>query len=269
MGHSMDDGNGDLRRQCEELQRQLRCREEELQQARQYLTEWAGTDRRQALGPMVAQMIHEIGQPLYAIGNYAAACAQALQAESSPRMVEIRGWISQIAEQSGRAAEIVRGLSHCVRKLSPQFAMVDLNGVCRETLALVENGIRDQGISLRWVAAPSLPSVRADRVQIGQVLVALLENAAGAVAASPGAEREITLSTAHQPPWVSVSVDDTGREIPAADLPRWFDPSFSRPEALRLAVSQAIVAAHGGALSARSNPGRGVTFLLTIPVSAE
>ncbi len=265
----MHNGSADLRRECEELQRQLRCREEELQRARQYLSEWARTDRRQALGPMVAQMIHEIGQPLYAIGNYAAACAQALQAESSPRMAELCGWISQIAEQSGRAAGIVRSLSHCVRKLSPQLATVDLNGVCREALALVENGIRDQGISLRLVAGPSLPCVRADRFQIGQVLVTLLENAADAVAASPEGEREITLSTAHQPPWVSVSVGDTGREIPAADLPRLFDPSFSGPECLGLAVSHAIVAAHGGTLSVRRNPGRGATFSLTIPVSAE
>ena len=43
-----------------------------MQRARQYLAEWSRTDRRQTLGPMVAEMIHEIGQPLYAIGNYAA-----------------------------------------------------------------------------------------------------------------------------------------------------------------------------------------------------
>ncbi len=255
-------GKADLRRQCEELQRQLRCREGELQWARQYLAEWSST------GPMVAQMIHEIGQPLYAIGNYAAACVQALQAESSPRMAELCGWISQIAEQSGRAAGIVRSLSHSVRKLSPQFAAVDLNGVCRETLALVESGIRDQGISLRFVAGPCLPSVRADRIQIGQVLATLLENAAEVIAASPDGEREITLSTAHQSPWVCVSVGDIGREIPAADLPRSFDASFAG-QAPGLAVSHAIMAAHGGTLSARRNPGRGDTFLLTIPVSAE
>jgi C4-dicarboxylate-specific signal transduction histidine kinase len=266
----MDNGaNADLRRQCEELQRQLRCREEELQRARQYLIEWARTDRCQALGPMVAQMIHEIGQPLYAIGNYAAACAQALRAESSPRMTELCGWVSQIAEQSSRAAGIVRSLNHSLRKLSPQFAAVDLNGVCREALALVENGVRDQGISLRFVAGPALPPVRADRIQIGQVLATLLKNAAEAIAASPEGEREIMLSTAHQPPWVSVSVGHTGREIPAADLPQLFDPCFCRPEALGLAVSHAIVAAHGGTLSARRNLGRGATFFLTIPVSPE
>ncbi len=113
------DGNADLRRQCEELQRQLRCCEEELQRARQCLAEWARSDCRQTLGPLVAEMIHEIGQPLHAIGNYAAACQQVLQAESSPRMVELCGWISQIAEQSGRAAGIVRSLNHSVRKLLP------------------------------------------------------------------------------------------------------------------------------------------------------
>jgi two-component system sensor kinase FixL len=94
------DSIADLRRQCEELQRQLRCREDQLQQ--------------------VAQMIHEIGQPLYAIGNYAAACAQALQAESPPRMAELCGWISQIAQQSERAGGITRSLSHVVHKLSPR-----------------------------------------------------------------------------------------------------------------------------------------------------
>jgi signal transduction histidine kinase len=113
------DSDADLRRQCEELQRQLRCCEEELQRARQTLAEWTRSDGRQTLGPMVAEMIHEIGQPLYAIGNYAAACQQVLRAESSPRMAELCGWIAQIAEQSSRAAGIVRGLSDSVRKLLP------------------------------------------------------------------------------------------------------------------------------------------------------
>jgi FixJ family two-component response regulator len=54
-------------------------------------------------------------------------------------MAELRGWIAQIAEQSGRAAGIVRTLSHSVHKLSPQLAAVDSKGVCREAPVLAED----------------------------------------------------------------------------------------------------------------------------------
>ncbi len=114
--------------------------------------------------------------------------------------------------------------------------------------------------------APGLPRVLADRDQILQLLLNLVRNALDAM---PGGGT-LRLSARRAPQGVALAVADTGPGIAAADLARVFEPYFTTKEGgtgLGLAIAQRIAEEHGGRLEAASEPGRGATFTLTLPLA--
>jgi signal transduction histidine kinase len=116
-----------------------------------------------------------------------------------------------------------------------------------------------------------LPKVQADANQIQQVVVNLLLNAADAIGAEGGSIRAST----RKGPSASIELllQDSGRGIPAEDLPRIFEPFFTTKgnhgTGLGLAVSWGIVEAHEGSLEVHSEPGHGTCFTLRLPTAAE
>jgi len=126
-------------------------------------------------------------------------------------------------------------------------------------------------VDLSLHLAPELPQVLADANQIQQVVVNLILNAADAIGAEGGTIRATTRLGA--PGTLEVLLEDTGKGIPAEDLPRIFEPFFTTKgnhgTGLGLAVSWGIVEAHGGALTVQSEPGKGTCFTLNLPLSAE
>ena len=146
---------------------------------------------------------------------------------------------------------------------------VNPNECIREVLALEHSDLIRRGVSTEVRLAPGIPAIFADRVQLQQVLLNLVVNACDAMAGNDSGERRLRITTAANGDGkIYVAIEDNGHGI--ADPDTIFEPFFSTKAhgiGLGLAICRTIVAAHGGALWASSNPTRGATFHLSIPAA--
>lgn len=115
---------------------------------------------------------------------------------------------------------------------------------------------------------PDLKMIRADRVQLQQVILNLILKSAAAMRNSPRAQRKITMRTAMTDSMtVKASVTDFGTGIDEKNVERLFEPFYTtKPEGLGMGLSicQRIITAHGGTLKAENNPQGGATFAFTL-----
>jgi len=238
------------------------------EQARQHQAELAHVLRLSTMGEMAAGLAHEIHQPLCAIANYAQGCARRLRDRAMDVSV-LLPVVEAIAAEALRAGEIIRRLRDLLRKEGPHQEVVDINGIVRGAIRMIEPEARRHDVHLQLELAPDLPEVIGDGVQIEQVLLNLLLNGVEAVQAAHNGERSLVVITAPAgADAVEVSVRDSGIGIPdpPADV---FAPFFStKPNGLGmgLSISRTLIETHGGRLFATRNPDHGSTFRFTLPV---
>jgi signal transduction histidine kinase len=241
------------------------------------------TEKETSIGHLAAGVAHEINNPM---GDVASNINRLL--EYSKRLVEIVseatyttamsplmrelhelvGELEEITQESregvSRVIDIVQALrefSHGgAGDLSTQWA--DLNDVVRNCLTLLQNRVKER-VDLHL---SPLPPAQCHPMQIAQVVMNLIMNAAHAVA-PPGRIRVTTYDSGER---IHIAVDDDGSGIPEAQLSQIFDPFFTTKPAghgtgLGLAVSHEIVRRHQGHLWVDSQEGRGSRFLLELP----
>lgn len=237
---------------------------------RQMEMQLAHVSRVSAMGEMVAGVAHEISQPLYAVMNFAKASGNCLAAEGELDVKTLREWNHAIVEAAGRAGEIIQRLRDFARRAPPIRGRVDANDAVHEAVELLAFEARHRGIDVSLHLSETAPSVSADRVQIQQVLVNLLQNALEALGDGvTGRLKRVTIRTRLSKKTVTISVADNGTGLPL-DESKIFDPFVTtKPDGLGigLAISRTIVEAHDGRLWATSNPDGGATFHLTLPVA--
>lgn len=251
--------------------RDVTRRKEAEEAARRRLDELAHASRLTAMGEMASGVTHELNQPLAAIRSFAEACQRMHRAGTgSPELID--NALAQIAEQAGRAGEIVRRFRQFVRKEEVRHEPVCVAESVRKVLDLLNHEIRVRGIPVDLRLDATLPPVEADRLQIEQVLLNLVKNAIDAM--DDGAPGEPALRiTAERGAGgaVEVAVSDSGAGLPDGDPERLFETFFSTKPAgmgMGLSVSRSIVRAHGGELWAMPNPDGGATFRFTLPIDA-
>jgi two-component system sensor histidine kinase BaeS len=146
--------------------------------------------------------------------------------------------------------------------------------VINQAIVSFQSQAKDKGLMLVVEGPESLPAAEIDSQRIGQVLHNLIANAV--VHTTSGGT--ITVSGRESGEYLEVSVTDTGEGIPAEDLPNIFerfyrvDKSRSRRtggSGLGLTIAKRIVEAHGGDITASSEPGKGSRFTFTVPVSKD
>ncbi len=224
--------------------------------------------RLSALGEMVAGIAHEINQPLYSIVNFAKACRNVLRGDGEPDRNELVEWNDEIAEAASRATEIIKRLRQFARKGTGSFVSVLVEELIDESLELMTFELRRKGVEVRRDFASDLPPVSADRVQIEQVLVNLLQNAIEAMAEVPKADRQVTVRTRHTQTLVEISVEDRGPGLRDEKRFTIFDPFVTTKKnglGMGLAISTTIAEAHGGRLWATSGSEGGAAFHLLLP----
>jgi two-component system sensor kinase FixL len=222
--------------------------------------------RISAMGTMASTLAHELNQPLTAIANYLEAGRDILDQDGAAGAAELlREAMAEAAQEALRAGQIVRRLRDFVSRGETERAVQALPPMIEEAARLGLLGATEHGIRLFRVFDPAAAHVLADRVQIQQVLVNLLRNAAEAVAGTD--RRDITVATRRTDAMVEIMVSDTGPGIAPAIAPRLFEAFASGKDhgmGLGLSISRTIVEAHGGRIWAEPGANGGAVFRFTV-----
>jgi signal transduction histidine kinase len=253
------------RRMAQELEHRVAERTAQLMQVQEDLAHVA---RVSTMGELTASIAHEVNQPLAAVTMNADACRRWLMHEV-PNLVEARAALERVIWESGRASDVISRTRALSRKTTPQTVRLQLNDVVDEVLALVQNKVASQQISLTIDLSSTLPEVHGDRVQLQQVLLNLIINAIDAIHPVVERPRELKIRTSSPSTGeVQLMVRDSGSGLDPLAQSRLFEPFFTtKPDGmgLGLSISRRIVEAHGGQIRAMPNPDYGTTFEIDLP----
>lgn len=231
--------------------------------ARAHEEDLARMERLAVAGELATVLAHELNQPLAAVCLQADIAARLAEGpDTSPDLADA---LREVAEQSRRAAEIVRTIRRTVRKGVPDCGPVDVNDAVGTVVRLLDWKARRAAVAVEVAAAEGLPPARGDRVQVEQVIFNLIQNAIESVVARGDGPRVVRVETAACAGEVAVRVRDTGGGVKDPD--RVFERFFTtKPDGmgLGLAISRSAVEAHGGRLWAENVPG-GAEFAFTLP----
>lgn len=236
-------------------------------------------EKMAALGQTISGVAHELNNPLATILSWAERLSERDVDEKTRQGLEV------ILGESERAARIVRNLLTFARKRQTTRAMVDLNQVVRETLALRAYEQKVSNIHVVEALSSGIPEVFADGHQIKQVLLNLIINAEQACLGANG-RGNIVVRTWHDHERGSavLEVNDDGPGIAEEKIGKVFDPFFTTKEVgqgtgLGLTVAYAIVQEHGGRIWVESGAlargaskaapaeGSGASFFIELPVT--
>lgn len=246
--------------------------------ARKRQTDLEHLSRVATMGEMAAIMAHYLNNPLAAISNYAHGCIRRLAAGDidTNRLTDAQ---QEIVDECNRCSAYIRRLRGFLQKRDVQYVEADLTDILLDAIRLTEPEFRDQELTVRIDYKEHQPRIYGDALQIEQVLVNLLLNAADAmrpqqhdkVSSSRNAsgKREVVVRVEEDSSGVlAISVIDFGRGLTPEFQDRIFEPFFTTQEkrlGMGLSVSRSIIDAHGGRLEVTNNAGPGATVRFTLP----
>ena len=216
-----------------------------------------------------ADASHELQTPLTALRGELEV---ALRSQRTPE--EYQATLKSALEEIERIARLVEGLLLLARAESGALRMdrrpVDLSELAEEVFWRLKVLADERSVDLHLEETGPLV-VPGDRDRLRRLLVNLVDNAVKYT----GAGGRVTLSLSRNRDRAVMTVEDTGRGMPPKDLEHIFQPFFRSDDAagepgsgLGLSIAQSIAVAHGGDLTATSEPGRGSTFRVSLPASA-
>jgi len=230
----------------------------------------AHVTRVATLGELTASIAHEINQPLGAMVNSAHACVRWLAAQNLARAQQSA---VRVVTEGQRAADIIGRIRTLAQKAPPHKDWLDINDTIRDVLALARTEVQRHRVVVETHLAEHVPLVRADRIQLQQVLLNLLINAIEALSGVGAGPRELVVqSDTDAAQGVLVTVRDSGPGLDPQQLDRLFDAFYTtKPHGLGLglAISRRIIEAHGGRLWATANVPHGAVVQFTVPIGHE
>ena len=174
--------------------RHITDRKQAEQALREAQTELAHVNRVATMGQLTASIAHEVNQPIGAAVINAQAALRLLRA-SPPDLEEVRHALGQIIESGRRAGDVIGRIRALIKKAPPRNSRFDLNEAILDVIALIRSEVLKHGVALQTELATSLPSVDGDRVQLQQVILNLIMNAAEAMSDLREETRELLIST--------------------------------------------------------------------------
>jgi signal transduction histidine kinase len=243
-----------LKRNVESLKatyRKLKANEERILRA----------ERLAISGELTSSVLHEIKNPLVAIGGFARNLAQKGKfAEGDREKIEI------IKNEAERLERYLADLQSSMSRLKLEDG--DMNQIIEDVCELLQNDFVEREIELRRTLSPGMPECSVDQVKIHEVFLNIFQNSLEAV----GKKGVISVTTWMDKDFdqVNVEISDSGQGISKSELGRIFTPFYTTKEngsGLGLAFVHRIINDHGGTISVTSSKGKGATFLVSLPVT--
>jgi PAS domain S-box-containing protein len=244
---------------------ELRLREEALNAAR---AELAHVARVTTLSTLAASIAHEVSQPLSGILTNANTSLRMLAAEP-PNLDGVAETARRTIRDINRATNVINRLRALFARKARMTERVDLNEAAREVIALTSSELQRSRVLVQTEFAGDLPAVRGDRIQLQQVILNLMMNAADAMADVQDRQKIIAVQThSGSEERALLSVRDAGMGIDPQATERLFDAFYTtKPHGMGvgLSISRSIIESHEGRLWATANDGPGATFSFSIP----
>ncbi|MBW2063482.1 MAG: PAS domain S-box protein [Deltaproteobacteria bacterium] len=218
------------------------------------------SERLAALGQVVAEITHEIRNPLMMIGGFARQLLSQATEEKAREKLNI------IVQEVARLEKLLRDLREFYLPAKLKSEEVDINGVLREVYQLSLDECKRKNIILELSTDKGETMILGDGDKIKQVILNLVRNA---IDAMKGGGR-LTLEAKRSLGKVRVTVSDTGCGIPPSEQEKVFSPFFTSKDhgtGLGLSISKRIIEEHpGGSMTMESEEGKGTSFHITMPL---
>lgn len=238
--------------------RELRHRDERI---KDFEASLATAHKLSALGELAGSIAHEIKNPLISIQGFAERVAKTTDIE------KINKYAKLISKEAGRLSKVLATLLDFTRMNEPKQETLDVNSIVDDTVIFMEHHLtRFKNVELVVDNGKELPFVVVDKIQIQQILVNIMMNAAQAMP-SGGV---IRIATAKENGNVSISVQDSGTGISKDDINRIFEPFFTTKTkgegtGLGLSICKRFIDANGGKILVESEAGKGTLFKILLP----
>ena len=225
----------------------------------------AGKNHVPPLEGLIADLVHELNNPLAAILGYSELILPKIED------LEIKKEIEIIRKEGERASHIVKNLVAFTQKRKPRKERVDLNQLIEEVFKLKTDELTSKNIRLTKALSPSLPPAMADPEQIKQVFINMIDNAEEAISQFHGFG-EILAKTRVTEGQIELTFSDDGPGIRKEDILNMFNLLFTTKDkgvGLGLPISHHIIVQHEGRMWAESEWGKGATFFISLPMVEE
>jgi PAS domain S-box-containing protein len=219
------------------------------------------------MGELSGGIAHELAQPLTAILSNAQAARLLIDSELTDRK-QISEILDDIISDDTRAGEVLHRMRGLLKGGETKFETVDLNAIVSFTLQLMHSELINRQVRVSCALDASLPPVTGDSVQLQQVLLNLVMNAADSMNEQAPSRRIITIRTQALEKEIEISIADLGVGLSPAQEERVFRPFFTTKErglGLGLSICSSIIKAHSGKLSLVNRPTGGVTATFILP----
>jgi signal transduction histidine kinase len=238
--------------------------------ARRDYTDMTHVARLALASEITASVAHKVTQPLSSI-LADIETAQLILNRKEPDLAAVRDLLADVRKEDLRANRFVESMRLPLRKHELHFERVDMNKLIAEVLSMMLPDALRRKVAIQSTLEPGLPRIPADRLQLQQVLLNLVDNALDAMDDTPPRSRRLQVFTESQDDdTVKVVVLDNGSGIDPAQSDRLFDSFFTTKNdrlGLGLSMARAIVHMHGGEMWAESHPSGGTAFIFTLPLS--
>jgi signal transduction histidine kinase len=218
-------------------------------------------ERSKTLENMMDEVAHEIRNPLTSIGGFTRRIYERLP-EGDPN----KNYMKIVIEDVERLENMVKQIVRLKITSISSIELSNINDVIIDALKSFEKEFRDNDIEVKTELVDNLPLISIDRVKITVAIANLIKNSIEAMHETPKLLKIISNMSDGN---IEIMISDTGKGIPKDKIKYIFDPFFTSKiygPGLGLTFAQRIIQEHNGSLSVKSEPGKGTTFTIRLPL---
>jgi PAS domain S-box-containing protein len=230
----------------------------------------AHVSRLSSLEEMASGMAHEISQPLAAIVNYTQGCVRYLEnkQQDPAQLIEI---MKKAVIQAQRAGEVIHRLKNFFCKGQILKTPCKINSLIRETVTLIRNDLSTSKTKIEFGLSKNVHMIFADKIQLQQVLLNLIQNSMDAMQEIDPKLRKIHIQTkTFDANSIEITVHDTGPGFSKDMIHKVFEPFFTTKahgRGMGLAICRSIIEAHGGQFTINPNTNNHSWIRFILPIN--